>query len=289
MAARGTQINPDKFHKSQLKFHFILVPLSILMILPIIYIIATAFKPIDELFAFPPTILVKNPTLDNFRDLFAVSSTSSVPVSRYVFNSIVITVVVVFFSIISSSMAGFALSKLDFKGKKLLFEINQLAIMFVAAAVAIPKYLLLEKLGLLDTFWVHVLPVLAIPVGLFLIKQFIDQVPNEIIEAAHIDGATDFSIYWNIILPVIKPAIATVAILAFQTIWNDAVTSQIYVNSESLKTFAYYMGTLSGTAGTIAGQGITAAATLFMFLPNLIIFIIMQSQVMSTVAHSGIK
>ncbi len=288
MSYQASRINPERFHKSQIKFHLFLIPLSIFMILPIIYIFSTAFKPIDELFAFPPRIFVQNPTLDNFRSLMSVGS-SGIPASRYLLNSVFITAVVVGLSIVLSSMAGFALSKLEFKGKKALFEINQIAIMFVATAVAIPKYIVMDSIGLLDTVWVHILPMIAIPVGLFLIKQFIDQVPDEIIEAAKIDSATDFQIYWNIILPIIKPAIATIAILSFQAVWNDASTSTLYVNNESLKTFAFYMTSLSGTTGSIAGQGIAAAASLLMFIPNLIIFIYMQSKVMSTVAHSGIK
>jgi ABC-type glycerol-3-phosphate transport system permease component len=143
----------------------------------------------------------------------------------------------------------------------------------------------------MNSFWVHILPWLAMPVGLFLIKQFIDGIPNEVIEAAQIDGASDLWIYWRIILPMIRPAIATIAILAFQATWNDAGISTMYINTESLKTFAFYLTTLTSTTGAnvVAGQGIAAAASLIMFLPNLIIFILLQSQVMSTMSHSGIK
>lgn len=289
MSYNATKINPDKFHKSQIKFHIFLILLCAFMLLPIIYIFSTAFKPINELFMYPPRFLVQNPTLDNFIDLFQVSATSKLPASRYLMNSIIITLIVLVLSVIFSSMAGFALSKLEFKGKKLLFEMNQIALMFVGAAVTIPRYLLIHKLGLLDTMWVHILPILAIPVGLFLIKQFIDQVPNEMIEAARVDAANDFQIYWYIILPIIRPALATIVILAFQTVWNDAGTSTLYINSEELNTFAYYITTLTTANNTVAGQGITAASSLIMFVPNLIIFIFMQNKVMSTVAHSGIK
>jgi ABC-type glycerol-3-phosphate transport system permease component len=144
----------------------------------------------------------------------------------------------------------------------------------------------------MDNFLVHILPVLAMPVGLFLIKQFIDSIPTEVIEAAQVDGASDLWIYWRIILPMIKPAIATIAILTFQAAWNNADTSTMYINDESLKTFAFYLSTLTATsagANVVAGQGIAAAASLIMFLPNLIIFILLQSQVMSTMAHSGLK
>nr|WP_255654607.1 carbohydrate ABC transporter permease [Cohnella sp. REN36] len=187
-------------------------------------------------------------------------------------------------------MTGYALSKKKFKLRKTLFEINTIALMFVPAAVTIPRYLIVEKLGLINTYWGHVLPLLALPVGVFLVKQFVDQIPNELIEAAAIDGARDTAVFLRIVMPLIKPAMATVAILAFQTVWNNAETSSLYMSKETLKTFAFYMTTLSTTIGNnVAGQGVAAAAALVMFVPNLIIFIFMQSKVMDTMAHSGLK
>ena len=285
-------INPKGFHVSQIKFYIILLPLILLMLLPIVFIFSNAFKPPDELFAYPPRFFVINPTFKNFTDLFSRMSNSGIPVSRYLFNSITITLVTVAASIVVSSMAAYALSKKKFKLKKTLFAINTVALMFVPIAVTIPRFLIIDKLQLMDTYWVHVLPALAMPVGLFLVKQFIDGIPDEVIEAAQIDGATDVWIYWKIIMPMIKPAIATIAILAFQATWNNADTSSLYINNESLKTFAFYLSTLTSTssgANTVAGQGITAAAVLISFLPNLIIFIFLQSQVMSTMSHSGLK
>ena len=290
MAVRGTQLNPRSFHRSQIKFYIILAPVVLFMVMPIIYIVSTAFKPMDELFLFPPRFLARNPSLDNFKQLFE-PTTTNVPMLRYFVNSLVVTVAVLAFSIIFSTMAAYALSKMNFRGKKVWFEINQLALMFVASSVAIPRYLVIERLGLIDTMFAHILPIMAIPVGLFLVKQFVDQIPDALIEAARIDGAGEFLIYRKIILPMIAPAVSTMSILAFQTVWNNFETSQFYTNMESMRTFAFYMNTLQvGTAGrTIAGQGVTAAASLVMFVPNIILFVILQSQVMSTAAHSGIK
>lgn len=286
---KNTKMNPDRFHRSQIKFFIILLPVVLFMLLPIVYIFSTAFKPADELFLFPPRFLVQKPTLDNFKKIMEVSSTG-VPLSRYIFNSVIITSVVLISSVVFSAMAGYALSKLKFKGKKVWFEVNQLALMFIASAIAIPKYLIIERMGLIDTIWANVLPILAIPVGLFLVKQFIDQVPDELIEAARIDGAGEFTIFFMIILPIIKPAVATIAILSFQIVWNDASTSTTYINNESLRTLAFYMSSLSASGGTsVAGAGISAATSLVMFLPNLIVFIILQSKIMNTVAHSGMK
>jgi ABC-type glycerol-3-phosphate transport system permease component len=289
---RNNGINPQGFHISQLKFYILLLPLAVFMLLPIVFIFSHAFKPPDELFAYPPRFFVINPTIKNFSNLFSKMSTSGVPVSRYLFNSVLITVVTVASSILVSSTAAYALSKKRFSLKKTLFAINTVALMFVPIAVTIPRFLIIQKMGLINTFLVHILPGLAMPVGLFLIKQFIDGIPDEVVEAAQIDGASDVRIYWRIILPMIRPAIATIAILTFQAAWNNADISTLYINSESLKTFAFYLGTLTSTtsgANLVAGQGIAAAASLIMFLPNLIFFILLQSQVMSTMSHSGLK
>lgn len=290
MSYQGTKIDPTRFHKSQLKFYVILIPLAIFMILPIIFIFSHALKPIDELFAYPPRFFAKRPTMENFALLFQFSSTSGIRIGRYVFNSLLVTLAVVLLSVLISAMAGYAFSKLKFKLKGILFEINTLALMFVPIAVAISRYFVLVKLGIMDTYWVHILPLVAMPVGLFLLKQFIDQVPNEIIEAAVVDGANDFQIFLKIVVPVIKPALATVAILAFQAVWNNVETSTMYVNNESMKTLAFFMNTIaSSTGNTIAGQGMAAAASVIMFVPNLVIFIALQSKVMNTMAHSGLK
>ncbi len=285
----GTKMNPKHFHRSQWRFLIILIPVAIFMGLPIVYIFNHAFKPLVELFEWPPRFFVQSPTFDNFIDLFAVTSSTGIPLSRYLFNSILITLITVFASIVIGSLAGFALSKLEFRFKYTLMWVNNIAIMFVGASVSIPRYLVIERLGLIDSFWVHIIPGLAIPVGLFLIKQFIDQIPKDLIEASRVDGASNLQIYWYVILPLIKPALATIAIVAFQNVWNNTEVSNLFINDESLKTFAFYMTTLTTTGNTVAGQGMAAAASLIMFIPNLVIFVILQKNVMNTMVHSGIK
>jgi len=287
---QGMKINPSRFHKSQVKFYLFLIPMTLFVALPIIFIISHAFKPSNELFAYPPKFFVRVPTLDNFRDLFSLAAESGIPFSRYLFNSVLVTVIGVFLSVLITSMAAYSMSKLKFKGKKTLFEINNLALMFVPIAVTIPRYLTIAKIGLIDNYLVLILPLIAMPVGLFLVKQFIDQTPNELIESAKIDGASEMQIFLKIIVPIVAPALATVGILSFQLIWNDTIGSTLYVNDESLKTLAFYFSTLGARTGnTVAGQGIMAAASLISFLPNIIIFIFLQGKVMNTMAHSGIK
>jgi ABC-type glycerol-3-phosphate transport system permease component len=286
----GNKVNPTRIHKSQFKYYLFLISLAAFMVLPIIFMFSQSLKPLGELFLYPPRFFVENPTFRNFYDLFNVTSVTVIPMTRFLFNSIVVTGSVVFLSITISAMAGFALSKLEFKSKTLLFEANIIALMFVSAAVTIPRYFVVDMLGLTNNMLGHIIPVLAMPVGLFLIKQFVDQIPNEIIQSASIDGATNFTVFRKIVVPVIMPAMATVSILAFQMAWNNTETSEIYMNKETLRTFAFYMTTLTGNLeNKVAGQGIAAAAALIMFVPNLIIFIFMQSRVIDTMAHSGIK
>ncbi len=281
-------INPQRFELGQLKLYAFLLPLAIVMALPIVFIFMNAFKPLDELFAYPPRFYVKKPTFENFQNLFALSSQTQIPAIRYLFNSLVSTLSVVLLTLMISVSAGYVFSKKRFRLKKLLFDINSLALMFVPVAVSIPRYFIIVRTGLYDNFLAHILPLLATPTGVFLVKQFIDQLPDALVEAAVIDGAGDITILRKIIIPLTTPALSTVAIMTFQTAWNSVESSTMYINDETIKSFSFYMSTLSTTEG-IAGQGMAAAASLLMFLPNLILFIILQSRVMSTMTHSGIK
>ena len=288
MAYKGKRINPQKFERGQIKIMIILLPLLIFMAMPLVYIANHAFKPMDELFAFPPTFFVKNATLENFEKL-KFSRTSGVPMSRYVFNSLIVTVLTVGLSLLFTTMSAFALAKLKFKGRDMMMNVNQMALMFVATAVLIPRYLVIAKLGLIDNIWAHILPLMAYPVALFLVKQFTEQVPDSLIEAAYIDGASDVTVYRKIVIPLIKPAIATATILVFQQVWTNVETSNYYINDDSMKTLTFYMNSMINVNNTVAGQGMSAAATLILFIPNLVLFIILQNGVMNTMAHSGIK
>jgi ABC-type glycerol-3-phosphate transport system permease component len=283
-----TKTNPRYFSKDQIPLFLYLIPLVIFMAAPIVFISFHAFKPMDELFAFPPRFLVYRPTTENFNALFRVAAGSTVPISRYIFNSLVVTLAVVLGTLITSSMAGFALSKMKFRGRNVIFTINNLALMFVPAAVTIPRYMTITRIGIENTYFAHILPIMATPVVLFLVKQFMDQVPDSLIEAATVDGAGAAYVYRSIMIPMILPALATGSILSFQLVWNNIETSALFTTSDSVRTLAFYMSSLA-QAGGIAGQGMAAAASLIMFAPNLLLFIIMQSNVMNTMAHSGLK
>ena len=290
MRYQGNKLNPSKFSRSQIPFFLVLIPLAFVFMLPIVYIFVTAFKPLDELFAFPPRFYAIRPTLDNFRDLGAALSSSTVPLSRYLLNSLLSTALTVIASVLLSLYAGYSLAKKKFRCKNLLNTINTMAMMFVPVSVTIPRYLVMKELAVLNTFFALVLPLIAMPVGLFLVKQFISDVPDALIEAARIDGATENQIVRKIITPIVKPALATVAILAFQSSWNAVEPSSTFVDDELLRTFPFYLSTLASSQGSsVSGAGMVSAATLITFIPNLIIFICMQSKVLNTMAHSGIK
>ncbi|MBD5102011.1 MAG: carbohydrate ABC transporter permease, partial [Subdoligranulum sp.] len=219
-----------------------------------------------------------------------VAESSGSLASLYIFNSVIATAAVVAATALMSAAAGYVLSKKQFRGKKLIQTLNQAALMFVSIAVAVPRFLIIKKLGLMENFLSHILPLLAMPVGLFLVQQFIDQMPDSLIEAAQIDGCSDYGILFRIVMPVIKPALATVSILAFQSAWSSVEASQMYLESEKLKTFAYYLAAFTAPTGnSVTGQAMAAAAVLILFVPNVILFVVMQSKVMNTVAYSGIK
>ncbi|MDI4649015.1 carbohydrate ABC transporter permease [Cohnella hashimotonis] len=264
--------------------------LALFMLLPLVFIVNHAFKPINELFIYPPRFLAEHPTMFNFRQLFLNAQKMSIPFSRYFFNSVFTTGVTVLVAVLISAMAAYAFSKHRFPGMRAFFGLIIVSLMFAPEAVVIPRFILVSELGIMNTYAAHIWPLVAMPVGVFLMRQFIDQVPDALLEAAKIDGAREWKIFYRIVLPVCMPAVATVAILAFQMSWSQTETSNYYTQVESLKTLPYYVATLTGGLGnSVVGQGVAAAAGLMLFLPNLLIFLLFQRQVLMTMAHSGIK
>lgn len=269
----------------------LLTGVAAISILPLIYVICNAFKPLDELFMYPPRFFVRNPTMQNFWDFIYATDVSTVPFTRYLFNSIIVTVFTVALMIVFSLCCAYAFSKLRFPGQGWLFNMITIALMFTPEAVVITRYLIVSGLGIIDTYWAHILPHLALPMGVFLIKQFIDQIPNSLCEAAKIDGANELRILWSIIAPAVTPAIGAVLIIAFQTVWSDMTTSTYYTVSESMKTLPYFVSTLTSglTASSVARKGASAAASLLMLLPNFLIFAVLQKSMIETMVNSGIK
>ncbi len=252
---------------------------------PMIFIINNAFKPFNEIFIFPPKLFVRNPTLDNFIDLINLMADSWIPITRYVFNTLFITIVGTVGHVILASMAAYPLAKHTFRGSEALNKIIVYSLMFNATVTAIPGYVIMSELGLVDTYWAIILPAFAFSLGLYLMKNFMVQIPTLYIESAFIDGASHYQIFWKIVMPLVKPAWLTLTILSFQTLWG--ATGGQYIYDESLKPLSFALGQIVG--GGIGRTGVVAAVSLFMMVVPVIVFIISQSSIIQTMAHSGIK
>ena len=239
----------------------------------------------DELFLFPPKVFAQNPTMDNFQDLFVTMGKSWVTFSRYIFNTVFITVVGTAGHLISACMGAFVLAKYEFPGSKLFFSIVVTALMFNGYVTAIPNYLIISKLGWIDTYWAIIVPAFAAPMGLFLMKQFMEGLPMSLVEAAMIDGASRWKIFIQIIMPNVKPAWLTLIIFSVQNLWNNKAATFIY--SEEKKTLVYALQQIQ--SGGIARTGQAAAVTVVVMVVPILIFVLSESQILETMASSGLK
>ena len=263
-----------------------LCAVGFLMVIPLVYVVCNAFKPMDELFLFPPRLIVQNPTLANFTSISTLMSSSWVPFSRYVFNTLYVTVVATFFHIILASLAAYVLEKRDFPGRNAMSKLIVLALMFTPAVTGIPNYIIQSKLGMIDTYWVIIIPYIGGTMGLYLMKQFMaSSIPNVLLEAARIDGASELKIFSGIVLPLVKPAWLTMLMTSVQGMWGISASTVIF--TESKKPLQYALSQIA--AGGIARTGSAAAITLIMILPPLTIFIICQTNILDTMASSGLK
>ena len=266
-------------------FIFLLI-IALFMLLPLVFVVSSAFKPLSELFIFPPKLFPMNPTLDNFKDLSSLLGESWLPFSRYVFNSLAVTVIGTFGNIIFSSMAAYVLSKHNFPGKNILFQTVVLSLLFSTVVTGIPNYIIITKLHMINTVWALILPLLPSSLGLFLMKQFMDQmIPDTLLEAARLDGAGENRIFFSICLPLVKPAIMTLLIYSFQGIWNS--TGGSYIFDEKLKTLPTALNNII-TSG-ISRTGVSSAVSLLLILPPIAVFLFAQSNVLQTMATSGMK
>jgi len=263
----------------------ILVIFGSFMVLPMIYAICNAFKPLDELFMFPPRFFVRNPTLDNFRDLFLLMAQSWVPFSRYIFNTLFITAAGTAVHVVVASMAAYALEKHKFPGSKLFFSIVVTSLMFSSVVTAITNYLVMAKLHWLDTYLALIVPAFGYPLGLFLMKQFMETVPDSLLESARMDGASEFRTFWTVAMPCVKPAWLTLVIFSFQTLWGN--TGSTFIYSEELKTLPYALNQI--LLGGFARAGVGAAVVLLMMIVPVVLFMVTQSSIIQTMATSGIK
>lgn len=276
---------PNRSIAGDLFLYVFLLGMALIMAFPMIYAINSALKPLDELFMFPPKIFARNPTLDNFSDLFVTMGKSWVTFSRYLFNTVFITVVGTAGHLIVASMGAFVLSKYDFPGNQTFFKIVTVSMMFTGYVTAIPNYLIINALGWVDTYWAIIIPAFASPMGLFLMKQFMEGLPMSLIEAAKIDGANEWKVFMGIVMPNVKPAWMTLIIFSVQGLWNNRAATFIY--SEERKTLVFALQQIQG--GGIARTGQGAAVLIVVILVPIITFILSESQVLETMASSGLK
>ena len=258
---------------------------GIFMLLPIVYVLVTAFKPLNEILAYPPKFFVRSPTLSNFSDLIEITQETWIPFERSLFNSLFVAVTGTVAYIIIASMAAYPLSKGRSKYIAVYYQIVVFAILFRPEVTRTPLYIIISKLGMVNSLWALLMPAMAGSFGVFLMRQFMTTIPNVMIEAARVDGASDFRIFWNLVMPMVKPAWMTLAIFTFKDLWNMGESQYIY--EESLKTLTAVMHSISSAGIARAGAG--AAVALIMMIPPVTVFVISQSSVMETMATTGIK
>lgn len=263
----------------------VLVIFGIFMIIPMLFIISNAFKPLDELFMYPPRLFVRNPTTDNFSSLATVFEDSWVPFPRYLYNTLFITLVTTIGKVIVATMAGYVLEKKKFPGRKFIFDLVITALLFTSAVTAIPNYLILSKLGWIDSYLSIIVPAMGASMGVFLVKQFMGNIPDSILEAAMVDGASEHRIFWTIVVPNVKPAWLTLVIFTVQDMWS--VTGGTYIYSEELKTLQTSLNEIVSSG--ISRTGVSAAISLIMMIVPIVVFILTQKNVVQTMMSSGIK
>ena len=265
---------------------FIIMGISgLFMVLPLVMIVNNALKPLDEIYQFPPRIFVRNPTLTNFSDLFVLMNESWVPFSRYIFNTIIISLGGMLGHVIVASMAAYPLAKHKFPGKALLFSMVVLSMMFSWTVTQIPQYLIISWLGINNTYAALVLPAWAFGTGLYLMKQFMEQLPDSLMESARLQGANEWQIFWQIVMPNVRPAWLTLAIFQFQQMWGN--TGGMFLRNEELKPLQYALQQI--TSGGVSRAGAGAAVTFIIAAIPIIFFLICQSSILETMTTSGMK
>lgn len=258
---------------------------GVVMALPLVMVINNALKPLDELFQFPPKIFVRNPTLENFSDLFILMNDTWVPFSRYMLNTLIITGGGMIGHVIIASLAAYPLAKHNFPGKKILFQMVVLSMMFSWTVTQTPQYMIISWLGINNSYWALILPACSFGMGLYLMKQFMEQLPDSLMESARLDGASEFRIFWSIVMPNVKPAWLTLAIFQFQQMWSN--TGGTFLRDEQLKPLQYALYQI--TAGGVARAGAGAAVTFMIAAVPITFFLICQSNILETMASSGMK
>ena len=263
----------------------IMIICGIFMAMPLVMIVNNALKPLDEIYQYPPKIFVRNPSLENFSDLFILMNDSWVPFSRYILNTFIITGFGTLGQVIFASLAAYPLAKHKFPGSEVIFKVVILSLMFNYTVTQIPNYMIVSWLHINNTYWALILQAWQYSIGLYLMKQFMEQIPDSIIESARLDGAGEWTVFWRMVMPNVKPAWLTLAIFAFQQMWANTGTT--FLRSEQLKPMQYALQQI--TAGGTARAGASAAVALIIALVPITFFLICQSNILETMTTSGMK
>jgi ABC-type glycerol-3-phosphate transport system permease component len=260
--------------------------LGAFMFLPMLYVVMQSLKPLDELWMFPPRFIVMNPTLNNFSDLFVLMNTSWVPFSRYIFNTVLVSVCGTAGNLLFASMCAYSLAKIKFPGRKWIFKTIRTSLMFHETVTAVTRFTIMSVLLLIDTPLALIIPAFGSTLGLYLMKQFMEtNVNDSVLESSRLDGASEWKTFWVIAMPMVKPAWLTLIIYCFQGLWNAG--SSIYIHSEQFKSFNYAIGQI--TAGGIKRAGASAASQVIMMMVPIAVFVISQSNIIETMGSSGMK
>lgn len=277
-----------KIKTSRVLLYIFVILMVCFTALPLVYVVTTAFKPLSELYLFPPKFFTQNPTLTNFRDLLYSLDASAVPFTRYIFNSLFVSVLVVALNVMVSCAAAYGMVKHRIPFGNVVFGIIVAALMFSPQVTQIPTYMIVNSMGLIDTIWSLIIPKIAVAYNVFLIKQFVEQLPDAFLEAARLDGAGEFKIFCKIAMPFLRPAWSALIVFTFVSNWNDYSGPLIFITSDQLKTLPLALQTI-GSGGSIARAGAMSAATFLMTIPTVLIYTLMQKKVIETMTYSGIK
>lgn len=256
---------------------------AVVMIAPFMWIIQAAFGETARAFVLPPRWLPENPSLENFESVF-----EQVPYAQFMFNSLKLAIIVTLGQLITCSTAAYAFARLDFKGKNLLFGLLISALMIPGQVTLVPLFIVMRQLGLYNTHAALILPALINPFGVFLLRQFFMTIPKDLEDAARVDGANVFTIYWRIILPLSGPILTTLAILTFVTMWNSYFLPLIMINDPELQVLTVGLTLLRGQYGAGA-LGPIAAALAMAIIPVLVVFLMLQKYIIKSIVSTGIK
>lgn len=277
--------NVNRSISGNLAVFTLLTLFGLFFVFPILYSVNTAFKPMTEILIFPPRLFVRQPTWNNFINLQRMTSSFWVPLSRYLFNSVFVSILGTLGHLLFASMAAYPFAKHIFPGQKIFKSLIILSLLFTSSITFLPQYIVMAELKMVNTYYAIIFPALQASLGLYLMMNFMVTIPDEMIESARIDGAREFRIYWNIIMPNVKPAWLTLLIFSFQGLWNTTGGTLIY--REELKMLPTILAQI--TAGGIARTGVGSAAALLLMIPPILIFLFSQNKVIETMSTSGLK